>query len=188
METLGGADTHARDVGRRALRHDSEPATHRGDPRALPLHPAEQRRRSAARARHRSARPARRGAARRRPGQPEQAVRHARRASRRVVDDGEFYEVQTRLRGEHHLRLRAPRRVQRRHRREPAGGARRRARHQRLAQGGAVHPLLRRVQHSDRDLRGRAGLPAGRRPRSTAASSSTARSCCSPTARRRCPS
>ena len=36
-----------------------------------------------------------------------------------------------------------------------------RARHQRVAQGGTLHPLLRRVQHSDRDLRGRAGLSPG---------------------------
>ena len=37
-----------------------------------------------------------------------------------------------------------------------------RARHQRVDQGGAVHPLLRRVQHPARDVRGRARLPARR--------------------------
>ena len=79
---------------------------------------------------------------------------------RRVVDDGEFYEVQREYAqnivcGFAHLGG-----TQRRHRRQSAGGPRRRARHQRVAQGGAVHSLLRRVQHSDRDVRGRAGLPA----------------------------
>ena len=69
-------------------------------------------------------------------------IRRDRRRRRRSI------EVQPRVRGEHPLRLRAPRRLQRRHRRQPAGGARRRARHQRLDQGRAVHPLLRCVQHS----------------------------------------
>ena len=82
---------------------------------------------------------------------------------RRIVDDGDVLRGAAGVRGEHPLRLRPPRRLQRRHRREPAGGARGRARHQRLDQGGALHPLLRRVQHPDRDARGRARLPARRR-------------------------
>ena len=107
---------------------------------------------------------------------------------KRVVDDGEFYEVHRDYARKHPLRLRAPRWVQRRHRRQSAGGARRRARHQRVGEGRAFRSVLRRVQHSDRDLRGRAraSFPASRR--STAASSGTAPSCSTRTARRRCPS
>jgi acetyl-CoA carboxylase beta subunit len=51
-----------------------------------------------------------------------------------------------------------------RHRGQPAGGARRHARHRRLAQGGAVRALLRRVQCAAAHLRGRAGVPAGHLP------------------------
>ena len=90
MEHLGGADTHAGTSGVAHFVHDSEPATIAGDSRAVSLHPAEQRRGSAARPRNRSARPPRRGAARRRSRQSEQAVRHprrhpARRRRRRVL-------------------------------------------------------------------------------------------------------
>ena len=49
--------------------------------------------------------------------------------------------------------------------------ARRHARHRRVGEGRALRPLLRRVQHSARHLRGRARLPAGHACRSTAASS-----------------
>ena len=55
-----------------------------------------------------------------RPGQPEQALRHARRRSRLIVDDGEFLEVHEHHAREHRLRLRAPRRLRRRRRRQPA--------------------------------------------------------------------
>ena len=57
-----------------------------------------------------------------------------------------------------------------------------------VAQGGALHPLLRLLQHPDRHLRGRARFPARAWPRSTAGSSGTAPSCSTPTARPRCPS
>ena len=106
----------------------------------------------------------------------------ARRRRRRVP------RVQPGWAREHHRRVRAARRPQRRHRRAAAGGARRRARHRRVDQGRAVRPLLRLLQRPARDVRGRARLPARASPRSTAASSGTARSCCTPTARRRCPS
>ena len=46
------------------------------------------------------------------------------------------------LRAEHHLRLLAAERLQRRHRRKPAQPARRRARHRLLGEGGALHPHL----------------------------------------------
>ena len=45
-------------------------------------------------------------------------------------------------------------------RRQPAAGAGRLPRHQERHQGGAVRPLLRRLQHPDRDLRRRARLHA----------------------------
>ena len=64
------------------------------------------------------------------------------------------------LRAEHHRRLRAARRTPGRHRRQPAGAPRRHARHRRVGEGRAVRPVLRRVQHSARHLRGRAGVPA----------------------------
>ena len=60
----------------------------------------------------------------------------------RVVDDGGFLEVQ---RGYADNILVGFARLGGRpvgHRGQPAGGAGRRARHQRLAQGGAVHPVL----------------------------------------------
>ena len=50
------------------------------------------------------------------------------------------------------------------HRRQPAGGHGRGARHQRRRQGRALHPHLQRLQHSGCDAHGRAWLPAGRRP------------------------
>ena len=54
------------------------------------------------------------------------------------------------------------------------------------AQGRALRALLRLLQHPDRDLRRRARLPARHRAGIRRASSSTAPSCCSPMARRRC--
>ena len=73
-----------------------------------------------------------------------------------------------------------------RRRRQPAARARRRARHRLVDEGGALRPHLRRVQHSARDLRRRARLPARAPRRNGAASSGTARSCCTPTPRRPC--
>ena len=118
-----------------------------------------------------------------RPRRPEQALRHARRhrarrRRRRVPRDP------ARLGAEHHHRLRAARRSQRRHRRPAARGAGRRARHRRLDQGGAVRPDLRLLQRAAGDLRRRARASCRASPRSTAGSSATARSCCTPTARR----
>ena len=109
-------------------------------------------------------------------------------SSPRIVDDGDVPRDPAGLGREHHRRLRAARRPQRRDRRAAAGGAGRRARHRRVGQGGAVRPDLRLLQRPAGDLRRRAGLPAGRRRRSTAGSSGTARSCCTRTARRRSPS
>ena len=103
-----------------------------------------------------------------------------------VVDDGYFLEVHQHYAQEHHRRLRQARRPAGRHRRQSAGGAGGHARHRRVGQGRAVRALLRRVQHSAGDVRGRARAFCPGRSRSTAASSSTARSCCSRSRRRPC--
>ena len=103
-----------------------------------------------------------------------------------VVDDGDFFEVFplwamnivcgfARIDG--HVG---------RHRRQPAAGARRLPRHRRVGEGGALRAHVRRVQHPARHVRRRARLPARHRTRSTAASSATARSCSTRTARRPC--
>ena len=79
---------------------------------------------------------------------------------RRVVDDGDFLEVHehwaenivcgfARL-GGHPVGVD----------RQPAALARGRARHRLLRESRALRPLLRRVQHPARHLRGRAGVPA----------------------------
>ena len=61
---------------------------------------------------------------------------------------------------EHRHRLRPHRGAHDRRGRQPADGARRRARLRRLAQGGALRALLRLLLHPARDLRRRARLPA----------------------------
>ena len=73
-----------------------------------------------------------------------------------VVDDGKFFEVHAHYAPQHRGRLRAHRQPQRGHRGQPAGLSGRRAGHRRLAQGGALRALLRRLQHPARHLRGRA--------------------------------
>ena len=106
----------------------------------------------------------------------------------RVVDDADFLEIQpawaaniivgfARL-GGHSVGIVA----------QPARGAGGRARHRCVGQGGALRAHLRRVQRAARHLRGRARASCPASPRSTAASSATARSCSTPTRRRRCPS
>jgi hypothetical protein len=94
----------------------------------------------------------------------------------------------SRLRRQHRLRLCPSGGLQRRYRRQPARRARGRARHQRLGEGGALRALLRRLQHpaSSPSRTSPASSRAWRR--STAASSATAPSCCTPTAKPRCPS
>ena len=161
MEELGGADTHAGTSGVAHFAHDSEPACLAGDSRSVPVHPVEQPRRSAAR----HAAPIRATGATKRCSTSFPTTRTSRTTCTTSSGASSTTASSTRCSAstrQHPLRLRAPRRLQRRHRRQSAGGARRRARHQRVDQGGALHSLLRRVQHSDRDVRGRAGLPARR--------------------------
>ena len=97
------------------------------------------------------------------PRQSEQALRH-QGADPQGRGRGRLLRAAGRVRAQHRHRLRPHRRPHRRLRRQPADGARRRARHRRLAQGRALRALLRRVRHSDRHLRRRAGLPARHRP------------------------
>ena len=91
------------------------------------------------------------------------------------------------LRAEHRRRVRPARRPARRDRGQPARAPRRGASTSRLAQGRAVRALLRLLQHPARDVRGRARASCRAPRRSTAASSSTAPSCSTPSPRRRCP-
>ena len=81
----------------------------------------------------------------------------------KVVDEGDFFEISAtfarnmvtgfgRIAGPHG-----------RLRRQPADGARGRARFRRQPQGGAVRAVLRCLRHPDRHLRGRARLPARHR-------------------------
>ena len=116
------------------------------------------------------------------PGFAEPALRHARGdhpdpRRRRVPRDP------SRLRAEHHRRVRPHRRPGGRHRGQPAHPVRRLPGHQRLGEGCAVHAHLRLLQHPDHHAGGRAGLPARHRARSTTASSDAAPNCSTPTAR-----
>ena len=79
----------------------------------------------------------------------------------KVVDEGEFFELQPSYARNIIIGFAPHGRRARRHRRQPADGARRLPRHRQRAQGGALRALLRLLQHPDRHLRRRAGLPAG---------------------------
>ena len=80
---------------------------------------------------------------------------------RRVVDDGEFFEVHERFAENIVCGFRPARRAFGRGRRQPAEGARGRARHRLVREGGAVRAHVRRVQHPARHVRRRARVPAG---------------------------
>ncbi len=105
----------------------------------------------------------------------------------KVVDDGEFFELQPDYAKNIVIGFGRMEGAPGRHRRQPAAGARRLPRHQERDQGRALRALLRRVQHPGRDLRRRARASCRAPRRSTAASSSTAPSCCTPTPNARCP-
>ena len=173
------------EVGGRALHGSRRGGVPRG--RALPaLVPApEQSRARAVRRSVRSGRPRGAGAGHVRPGRGHQAVRHeagdreGRR--RRRVPRGTAA-----LRREHRLRVRAARRPFGRSRGQPAGGARGRARHRRVGEGGPVRPHVRRVQRPARHLRRRPRASCREPSRSGVGSSGTARSSSTPTPRRRC--
>ena len=80
----------------------------------------------------------------------------------KVVDEGDFFEIQERT-PEHRHRLRPHGGTHDRHRRQPADGAGRRARHRRIEEGRPLRALLRLLRHPHHHLRRRAGLPAGHR-------------------------
>ena len=152
--------------------------------RILALPAAEQPGGSAARRDDRSGGPHGRGARPRRARRPARCRTTCTTSSSRIVDDGDVPRDPAGVGAEHHRRLRATRRPERRHRRAAAGGPRRRARHRRVDQGRAVRPDLRLLQRpaASRSSTCPGSCPASRR--STAGSSGTARSCCTPTARR----
>ena len=103
-----------------------------------------------------------------------------------VVDEGTFLEVHAHFARNLVVGFARLARPTGRPRREPAGAPGRHARHRRVGEGRAVRPLLRRVQHPAGDLRGRARASCPGPPRSTAASSGTARSCSTRSPRPRC--
>ena len=96
------------------------------------------------------------------PRQSEQALRHEG-ADPEGRGRGGFLRNLGSLREEHRHWFRPHRRAHRRLRRQPADGAGGRARQRRLAEGRALCPLLRCLQHPDRDLRRRARFPARHR-------------------------
>ncbi len=105
----------------------------------------------------------------------------------RLVDPGELPRDPADLRAQPRGRLRPHGRHGGRHRRQPADGAGRRPRHQRLRQGGALHPHLQRLQRPADHAGRRARLPARRRPGARRHHPPRRRRCSSPTRRSRCP-
>ncbi len=162
-EDLGGAAHAQHDVRRRPLRRRQRGRVPRPDPRAAVLPAAEQPRGAAPAADARPCGPSGRTPPNHRAGPAEQAVRHARHrphgARRELLLRGP-----RRLRAEPHRRLRAVGRAARRDRRQSAGASGRMPRHQRLAQGRPVRPVLRLLQHPAGDVRGCARILARHDP------------------------
>ena len=97
------------------------------------------------------------------PREPEPAVRDARADQddrRRRSLPGSASTLRAQPRG----RLHPAERISRGHRRQSARVSGRRARHQRVAEGRALRPLLRRVQHSAARARRRSRLSSRNRP------------------------
>ena len=186
QEELGGASTHTQRSGVADLAFDNDVQALAEIRRFVDFLPASNR--------ARPARAADRGPGRARepsldtlvPGSPNKPY-DMKELIEKLVDEGDFFELQpdyakniivgfARIEGAHG-----------RHRREPADGAGRLPRHRQLAQGGALRALLRLLQHPDPDAGRRAGLSAGHRPGIRRRSSTTARSCSTPSPRRPCP-
>ena len=104
----------------------------------------------------------------------------------RIVDSADFLEVHADYAQNIVVGFARHGRPHRGHRRQPAAVPRRHARHRRVAEGGALRPLLRLLQHPDRHASPTSPATCRARRRSTAASSPTAPSWCTPTPRRRC--
>ncbi len=146
-QTLGGADVHTGRSGVAHLAADTEVAGLALAKLLLELPAAEQQRRPAADQARRSAQPHGRGAQRADPERREPALRHARRdpvdlRPRQLPRDPAGFRRQ---RGG---RLRAPGRLLGGRGGEPAGLHVGRAQHRRQRQDLALHPHLRRLQHS----------------------------------------
>ena len=94
------------------------------------------------------------------PNQPYDMKKVDRRGRRRR----RLLRVPRPLGHEPGLRVRPHRRPRRRHRRQPATGPRRRARHRQLGKGRPLRPHLRQLQHPARHLRRRPRVHARHRP------------------------
>ena len=189
FEELGGADDPREHLGRGPLRGRERGGVPGPDPRAADAScPRTTWRTRPLRPDAGSAGPRGRGAADGRARSARTSPTTSRSIIRTVLDDQYFFEVQPDYAPNIVIGFGRLERPAGRHRRQPARAPGRLPRHQRLAQGRALRPLLRLLQHPARDLRGRARASCPGRPRSTAASSSTAPSCSTPSARRRCPS
>ena len=185
QEELGGALTHASKSGVAAFVYDDEQTALAQVRYLLSFLPAEQPRGPAVLRVRRRPRPLVRRDHRPHPRRAQQALRHEEgdrrgRRRRRVL------RGQRALGDEHRVRVRPHRRSRRRHRRQPAAGARGHARHRRVGEGGALRAHVRRVQRPAGHVRRRARASCPAPTRSTAASSATAPSCSTRTARRRC--
>ena len=186
QEELGGALTHTQKSGVADLAFENDVEALLQLRRFVDFLPANNREKAPVRPTLRSRRSRRRLARHAGAGQSQQALRH-QGADPEGRRRGRLLRAVAGMGRQHRGRLRPHGRPHRGLRRQPADGAGRLPRHRQRAQGRALRALLRRLQHPDRDLRRRAGLPAGHRSRSSAASSSTAPSCSMPMPRRRCP-
>ncbi len=175
-----------RHLGRGPLRGGERGRVPRPHPRAADL-PAPEQRRGSAHARRRSIRRTgwTRSSRRVVPEQPNQPY-DIKDIVRPVLDDRYFFEVQADFAPNIVIGFGRLGRPAGGDRGQPARAPGRLPRHQRLGQGRALRALLRLLQHPDRDVRGRARLPARAPRRSSAASSSTGPSCSTPSARPRC--
>ena len=165
FEELGGAMSHNSQVGRGALRAAMTRTQCLEDTRYLlsflpqnnletapRVQPTDDPLQAGARARPR------------RPRQPQQAVRHARRDPRLIVDDGEFFEVHEHYARNIVVRLCPPQRIRGRRRRQPALTARGRPRYRLLVQGRPLRAYLRRLQHPADHLLRRSRISARHQP------------------------
>ena len=186
FEELGGAATHAAKSGVAQFTAADEAACLEDARYLLSLPAAEQRRAAAVHDADRPERPRGRRSSTRSSPTTRTSRTTCTTSSAASIDDGEFLEVHERWAtnivtgfarlGGHAVGV--------------VGNqpqlARRRARHRRLEQGGAVRPHVRRVQHPARHVRRRARASCRARRRSGAGSSATARSCSTRTRRRPC--
>ena len=186
QEELGGAVTHTTKSGVADVAFENDIDALLATREFFDFLPLSQPPRSARAAVRRPGRPHRGQPRHADPAERGHALRHAR-ADPEGRRRGRLLRAPAGACRQHHHRLRPDRGPHGRRRRQPADGARRRARHQLVEEGRALRALLRRVRHPDPDLRRRPRLPPRRRRRSITGSSSTAPNCCSLMPRRPCP-